>query len=143
MSSLTHSPLRRFVTDGLRDTIDSYTAGTLPLHRFTWELHTRLDALTELTALPHYRTLNTLRGAHRTIATIDVQQRTATRQHLSAADQHTLAAAITTLRTTLARLDPDDPIDPVDPTQPRPAVLTPRPRAATRRTTDTRHALIA
>src|SRR5882757_11281532 len=49
--------LRRFVTDGLRDTVDSYLSGNLPLHRFSWELESRLAMLAELTGLPRYRTL--------------------------------------------------------------------------------------
>jgi hypothetical protein len=144
MPSLTHSPLRRFVTDGLRDTIDSYTAGTLPLHRFVWELETRLNTLTELTGLPHYRTLNTLRSAQQMLAALDTEVRATGREGLTAADEHTLGAAVTTLRTTLARLDPDDPIDPVDPAQPRPVVLTFPTRPTTRgRTTDTHRTLTA
>ena len=111
-----HSPLRRFVTDGLRDTIDCYAAGTLPLHRFAWELDTRLATLAELTGLPHYRTLATLRAAQHAVATIDTELRATGRDGLTSAEEHTLAAATARLRTTLARLDPTDPRDPVDPT---------------------------
>jgi hypothetical protein len=152
MPALDQSPLRRFVTDGLRDTIACYSAGTLPLHRFAWELDSRLATLAELTGLPHWRTLNALRAAQRTIADLDTTLRANTggantggantREGLTAAEEHTLTAAVTTLRTTLARLDPDDPIDPVDPAAPRPVVLTlvaqPTPRA-----TGTHPALIA
>jgi hypothetical protein len=144
MPALDQSPLRRFVADGLRDTIACYSAGTLPLHRFAWELDSRLATLAELTGLPHWRTLNALRAAQRTIADLDTTLRANTRAAntggantragLTAAEEHTLTAAVTTLRTTLARLDPDDPIDPVDLAAPRPAVLTlvaqPPPRAA-------------
>jgi hypothetical protein len=135
MPPSTHSPLRRFVTDGLRDTIDSYTAGTLPLHRFVWELETRLNTLIELTGLPHYRTLGALRSAQQSLAALDTELRATGREGLTNADEHTLGAAVTTLRTTLrttlARLDPDDPIDPMDPTQPRPVVLAFPTRPAT------------
>lgn len=128
MTTLAQSPLRRFVTDGLRDTVASYTAGSLPLHRLAWELETRLATLTELTGLPHWRTLTTLHAAHRTIANLDTQLRASTRDELTPAEHHQLAAALATLRTTLARLDPDDPLDPVDPAAPRPVVLTLVPR---------------
>lgn len=147
MPALDQSPLRRFVADGLRDTIACYSAGTLPLHRFAWELDSRLATLAELTGLPHWRTLNALRAAQRTIADLDTTLRANTRdastgEGLTAAEEHTLTAAVTTLRTTLARLDPDDPIDPVDPAAPRPVVLTlvaqPTPRS-----TATHPALIA
>jgi len=75
MTPLTHSPLRRFVADGLRDTIDSYTTGELPLHRFAWELDTRLRTLAELTALPEWRVLAALHEAQHTIATVDTDLR--------------------------------------------------------------------
>jgi hypothetical protein len=128
MTALASSALRRFVTDGLRDTIASYTAGTLPLHRFTWELESRLTTLAELTGLPTWRTLAALRAAHRTIAELDTQLRAAARGELTPAERHVLAAALVTLRATLARLDPDDPMDPVDSAAPRPVVLTLLPR---------------
>ena len=134
MTALDQSPLRRFVADGLRDTIACYTAGTLPLHRFAWELDSRLSTLAELTGLPHWRTLNALRAAQRTIASLDTTLRegtrgattrgATTRDGLTAAEEHTLTAALVTLRTTLARLDPDDPVDPVGSTSARPVVLT-------------------
>jgi len=134
MTAPDQSPLRRFVADGLRDTIACYSAGTLPLHRFAWELDSRLGTLAELTGLPHWRTLNALRAAQRTIAELDTTLRANTCDGLTAAEEHTLTAALVTLRTTLARLDPDDPIDPIDPAAPRPVVLTllaqPTPRAA-------------
>jgi hypothetical protein len=119
-----HAALRRFVTDGIRATLDAYAAGTLPLHRFAWELDARITALAGLTALPHYRTLAALRTAQHTVATIDSTLRARTdqpvRDALTATEEHSLATAVTTLRTGLARLDPPDPIDPVEPTQPHP-----------------------
>jgi hypothetical protein len=124
MTALDQSPLRRFVADGLRDTIAAYTAGTLPLHRFAWELDSRLGTLAELTGLPHWRTLTALRAAQRTIANLDTTLREGTREGLTAAEEHTLTAALLTLRTSLARLDPDDPVDPVGSTSARPVVLT-------------------
>lgn len=131
MTTPAQSPLRRFVTDGLRDTLNAYTTGTLPLHRFAWELQTRLATLTELTGLPHWRTLTTLHNAHHTIATLDTHLRASTRDELTPTEHHQLTTALTTLRTTLAHLNPDDPLDPVDPTDltgPRPVVLTLVPR---------------
>jgi hypothetical protein len=142
MTVMPRSPLRRFVTDGLRDTIDSYTAATLPLHRFAWELESRLNTLAELTGLPHWRTLNVLRAAHATIADLDTHLRATMRDELTPAEQHLLAGALATLRTTLARLDPDDPIDPVDPAAPRPVLLTLVP-SLTQHSTRTHPALIA
>lgn len=40
--------LARYVTDGLLATIESYRSGTLPLHRFAWELAVRMDVLAAL-----------------------------------------------------------------------------------------------
>ena len=111
MTSLSRSPLRRFVTDGLRETIDSYTAGALPLHRFAWELDARLSTLSELTGLPQWRTLAALRAAQRAIAEVDTALRDTGREGLTRADEHTLGSAVTTLRAMLAQLDPD-PVDP-------------------------------
>ena len=123
MTALDQSPLRRFVTDGLHDTISCYIAGTLPLHRFAWELDSRLATLAELTGLPHWRTLNVLRAAQRTIADLDSTLRAGARDGLTAAEEHTLTAALVTLRTTLANLDPEDPVDPLDSTPACPVVL--------------------
>src|SRR4051794_14320609 len=75
MTPLTQSPLRRFVTDGLREPITSYTAGALPLHRFAWELHTRLATLAELAELRHWRSVHTLHAAQHAIAHIDTELR--------------------------------------------------------------------
>jgi len=38
----------RFITDGIRDTVAHYHRNDLPLHRLTWELHSRIDTL-----IPH------------------------------------------------------------------------------------------
>lgn len=35
----------RFITDGIRDTMDHYRRDDLPLHRLTWELCQRIDTL--------------------------------------------------------------------------------------------------
>ncbi|HZZ49812.1 MAG TPA: hypothetical protein VFE65_23215 [Pseudonocardia sp.] len=35
----------RFITDGIRDTLDHYRRDDLPLHRLAWELRSRIDAL--------------------------------------------------------------------------------------------------
>ncbi|HEX4251783.1 MAG TPA: hypothetical protein VH008_28235 [Pseudonocardia sp.] len=112
MTPLARSPLRRFVTDGLRDTIDSYAADDLPLHRFVWELDSRLTTLAEHTGLPHRRTLTALWSAHDALAMIDTELRETGRHRADPVERHALAAAVTALRTTLARLDPPDPVDP-------------------------------
>jgi hypothetical protein len=129
MNTLAQSPLCRFVTDGLHDTIASYAADTLPLHRFAWELETRLATLAELTGLPHWRALTALRVAQHTIAALDTTLRADNRTRLTSAEERSLAAALITLRTTLARLDPNDP-DPADSPAARPVVLALLPRAA-------------
>jgi hypothetical protein len=143
MTSLPRSPLRRFVTDGLRDTIDAYTTATLPLHRFAWELDSRLDTLTELTGLPHWRTLNALRDAQRIIAAVDTEVRAAGGTALTAAEEHTLTTAVATLRTALARLDPRDPVDPLDPARPLPVAIAPPVHRRTRPRTGARRILVA
>lgn len=125
MTPLTHSPLRRFVADGLRDTIDSYATGGLPLHRFAWELDTRLRTLAELTALPEWRALATLHAAQHTIATVDTDLRANARADLTTAEEHTVASAVSTLRSTLARLDPPDPGDPAAPALQQPIATAP------------------
>jgi hypothetical protein len=60
----------RFVIDGIRDTMDHYRDGALPLHRLSWELHSRIDTL-----VPHAPAvwIDQLRDLHRRIA--DVQAR--------------------------------------------------------------------
>jgi len=115
MTALTHCPLRRFVADGLRATIDSYAAGTLPLHRFAWELDSRLatlSELSELSELPRRGSLATLCVARKTITAIDTELRATGRGGLTAAEQHTLAAAVTALRTELTRLAQSVPSTP-------------------------------
>lgn len=112
MTPLTRSPLRRFVTDGLRETINSYTAGALPLHRFAWELHSRLGTLAELTELRHWRSLDNLHAAQHAIARIDNELRATGRANLTAAEEHALTQAIAALLAALARVNPPDPIDP-------------------------------
>lgn len=110
------SALRRFVIDGLRQTLDSYTTHTLALHRFAWELHTRIATLAELTALPQWRLLATLRAAHHTIAELDAALRAPGRDELTPAEARALATAVATLRVTLTQLAP------VSSGEPRPAL---------------------
>ena len=133
------APLRRFVTDGIRAALDAHTSGTLPLHRLAWELDARIATLAELTALPHYRTLAALRAAQHTVATLDATLRTAGRADLTAAEEHSLATAVTTLRAGLARLDPPDPVDPVQVTGHRPVIVAFRRRADSHRATTAAH----
>jgi hypothetical protein len=96
----------------LRATIDSYAAGTLPLHRFAWELDSRLTTLSELSELPRRGSLATLCVARKTITAIDTELRATGRGGLTAAEKHTLAAAVTALRTELTRLAPSVPSTP-------------------------------
>lgn len=131
MAAPTHTPLRRFVADGLRATIDSYAAGELPLHRFVWELNSRLATLAELTGLPEWRTLSALQVARQTIAAIDLELRVTGRECPTAAEAYSIAMAVSALRTAIARLDPTDPTDPIGPARPRP-VLTLLARTDTR-----------
>lgn len=35
----------RFISDGIRDAVAHYRRDNLPLHRLSWELHTRIDTL--------------------------------------------------------------------------------------------------
>jgi hypothetical protein len=105
MTATSLSLLRRFVIAGLRDTLDCYTAGTLPLHRFAWELDSRLTALAELTGLPEWRALAALRTAQRTIAAVDTALRAAQRADLTVAEDHDIGTAVTTLRAVLTGFD--------------------------------------
>jgi hypothetical protein len=110
MTATSVSLLRRFVIAGLRDTLDCYTAGTLPLHRFAWELDSRLTALAELTGLPDWRALAALSTAQRAVAAVDTTLRAAGRADLTTAEGDAVRAAVSTLRATLARFDtPESP----------------------------------
>jgi len=57
----------RFVIDGIRDTMDHYRDGALPLHRLSWELHSRINTL-----VPHAPAvwIDQLRDLHRRIAEV-------------------------------------------------------------------------
>jgi hypothetical protein len=137
MTATSLSPLRRFVIAGLRDTLDCYTAGTLPLHRFAWELNSRLTALAELTGLPDWRVLAALRTAQRTIAAVNATLRADGRADLTPAEDRAVGAAVTTLRAILTRFDSPEPRAsesastssttalpaPVEPTRARPVVV--------------------
>jgi hypothetical protein len=60
----------RFVIDGIRDTMDHYRDGALPLHRLSWELHSRIDTL-----VPHAPAvwIDQLRDLHRRIAEVQAR----------------------------------------------------------------------
>jgi hypothetical protein len=109
MTATSLSPLRRFVIAGLRDTLDCYTAGNLPLHRFAWELDSRLTALAELTGLPDWRVLAALSAAQRAIATVDAALRATGRTDLTTAEDHAVDTAVTALRAILTRFDAAEP----------------------------------
>lgn len=93
-------PLLHFVTAGLLDTVGSFRAGALPLHRFAWELRTRVDALAELG--PPARTLTRLRWLQRTVEHL----------HASGAAAGALTATLADLAGVLATLVPPAPDDP-------------------------------
>lgn len=93
--------LIRFVTDGLRATIDSFAAGTLPLHRCAWELQSRLNSLAELV---DRRALAPLRSSQRTVATIDVALRESGRTGMTSGEERILASALAAMRAELDRL---------------------------------------
>ena len=119
------TPLLRFVTDGLTATIDSYLAGTLPLHRFAWELSARVDTLSSLDAPT--RTLTRLRWLLRTVELLHAAQsaRSAETGHatgLSGDEESTLAVALTGLRAVLATLVPHNPLDPAGAARPAAAL---------------------
>jgi hypothetical protein len=57
----------RFITDGIHDTMAHYRRNDLPLHRLTWELHSRIDTL-----IPHAPTvwIEQLRDLQRRVAEV-------------------------------------------------------------------------
>jgi hypothetical protein len=103
------SSLVRFVTDGLLATIESYRAGQLPLHRFTWELHSRIDTLSELSA--DRLTLTRLRWLHRTIDNLHAELLESGRRP-TVDEENTLTVTVVSLRTVLGSLTPPAPLDP-------------------------------
>lgn len=98
-------PLVRFVADGLRDTIDSFGTGELPLHRLSWELHTRIESLSEFAGR---RSLAELRSWQRYVEAVDTVLRETGREGLTANEEHGLANALVALRDTIDKLDPPD-----------------------------------
>ncbi len=110
MHPVLSSTLVRFVTDGLLATIDSYRDGQLPLHRFSWELNTRIDTLAELSPAP--RTLTKLRWLHRTVENMHAELRDTGRQCLTIDDENVLAVTLVSLRSVLSSLVPPAPLDP-------------------------------
>ena len=86
----------RFTVAGLRAAADSYLAGTLPPHRFVWELRCRIDTLAGLGAPP--RAVTRLRWLLRAVDQLGIE------------DPHALAESATELRATLAAtLAPSEP----------------------------------
>ena len=98
-------PLVRFVADGLRDTIDSFGTGELPLHRLSWELHTRIESLSEFAGR---RSLAELRSWQRYVEAVDTMLRETGREGLTTNEERTLTHALITLRDTIDKLDPPD-----------------------------------
>jgi hypothetical protein len=133
----TSTALLRFVTDGLLATIDSYRLGQLPLHRFAWELHTRIDSLAELD--PPSRTLTRLRWLQRTVELLHSEltnrldnrltnradtdghtaaQSTDRRTELTADEQNDLTVTLRNLTLVLSTLTPPSPLDPAGAARP-------------------------
>jgi hypothetical protein len=108
--------LVRFVTDGLTATLDSYRAGHLPLHRFVWELTTRIDTLDGLPAPT--RTVTRLRWITLGLAALHTELADTGREHLTADEENSLTVTLVSLRTALAQLDPHNPIDPTGAARP-------------------------
>lgn len=111
----TGSPaLVRYVTDGLLATIEAYRTGTLPLHRFAWELAARIDSLSELD--PPALVLTRLRWLQRGVELLHAGSAGRTRggghTRLTEGEENSLTVTLVGLSTTLAALNPDSPLDP-------------------------------
>ena len=106
------SALTRFVTDGLLATIDSYRAGNLPLHRFAWELRTRIDSLAELD--PPSRTVTRLRWLQRAVELLHAERH----NELTADEQNDLTVTLRDMTIVLATLAPLSPLDPAGAARP-------------------------
>ena len=108
--------LVRFVTDGLTATLDSYRAGRLPLHRFVWELTTRIDTLDGLPAPT--RTVTRLRWFALGLTALHTELAETGRAELTTDEENSLTVTLAGLRTALATLDPHNPIDPTGAARP-------------------------
>lgn len=131
-STPTSTALTRFVTNGLLGTIDSYQAGNLPLHRFAWELHTRIDTLSELA--PPSRIVTRLRWLQRTVELLhsELINRSHSTGHagatttghasghteLTADEQNSLTVTLRDMTLVLAALAPLSPLDPAGAARP-------------------------
>ncbi|MDQ2706341.1 MAG: hypothetical protein M3Z25_01280 [Actinomycetota bacterium] len=104
------TPLIRFVTDGLLATIESHRTGALPLHRFAWELRSRIDTLAELTSTS--TTVTRLRWLQRSVQNLHTALAATGRAKLSDDEQDHLTATLTSLHTALTNLIPHRPLDP-------------------------------
>ncbi len=80
----------RFITDGIRDALTHYHRDDLPLHRLSWELHTRIDTL-----VPHAPSVwvDQLRDLQRRIAALATAETPA----LTESEHHTLDESLTLL----------------------------------------------
>lgn len=115
VSSVADSPaLVRFVTDGLLATIEAYRCGTLPLHRFAWELDARITTLATLSAPS--RVVTRLRWLHRTVELLHTEL--AAGAELTGDEENSLTVTLVDLRTVLATLAPESPLDPAGAARP-------------------------
>lgn len=117
----TSDPLIRFVTEGLTATIDSYLAGSLPLHRFAWELSARVDMFSSLEAPT--RALTRLRWLLRCVELLHAAQsarsaETGRAAGLSGEEENTLTVVLADFRAVLATLVPHNPLDPAGAARP-------------------------
>ncbi|HEY9414498.1 MAG TPA: hypothetical protein VIQ30_07055 [Pseudonocardia sp.] len=114
-TSAADSPaLVRFVTDGLLATIEAYRIGTLPLHRFAWELDTRIDTLAGLAAPT--RVVTRLRWLARSVELLRTDL--ADRAALTGDEENSLIVTLVDLSTVLATLAPESPLDPAGAARP-------------------------
>jgi hypothetical protein len=106
--------LVRLVTDGLLATIEAYRTGTLPLHRFVWELDARINTLAGPSVTT--RVVTRLRWLARSVELLHTEL--ADRGELTGDEENSLTVTLVDLRTALATLAPDSPLDPAGAARP-------------------------
>ncbi|WP_028935360.1 hypothetical protein [Pseudonocardia spinosispora] len=84
----------RFVTDGIRETLAHYRRDDLPLHRLSWEPHTRIDTL-----VPHApsRWVEQLRDLQRRVAQVATTTEPVSAPALTESERHILEESLTML----------------------------------------------
>ncbi|WP_028937804.1 hypothetical protein [Pseudonocardia spinosispora] len=81
----------RFISDGIRDTLAHYRRDDLPLHRLSWELHTRIDTL-----VPHAPSvwIDQLRDLQRRVAEVAITPELTEGEHRTLDESLTLLADV-------------------------------------------------